>query len=133
MLGAGRRELESHIGWALVQAVNRIVGRGLAEDRKIDLIVSEIATHERRHWHSNRKGNVFIDGRVLTRRSYPPEKQNAVDNAVYRRKQSRGKATQMPGKAEMRLRARASPEDLDTVITIGERIGSARSVRRKMS
>jgi hypothetical protein len=61
---AGRRDLEAHIDRALEQAVERLAGRGFSEDREIHLMVSEIATHERRHWHYDRKGNAGGGRRV---------------------------------------------------------------------
>jgi hypothetical protein len=62
--GASRQDLEEHINRARRQAVERLGEIGCAANRDVHLIVSEIATHERRHWHYDLGCNAFIDGLV---------------------------------------------------------------------
>jgi hypothetical protein len=61
-LQAGRKDLEEHMRRALGQAVDRLAAHGCAQDREVHLLISEIATHERRHWHYDQASSAFIDG-----------------------------------------------------------------------
>ena len=58
--GYRRDNLERHITGALDEAVHRLDTLGIAPHRDVYLIVSEIATNDRRHWHHD--GQRFVDG-----------------------------------------------------------------------
>lgn len=62
--GYRRDNLERHITGALEEAVHRLDTLGIAAHRDVYLIISEIAMHERRHWHHD--GQRFIDGLPAT-------------------------------------------------------------------
>lgn len=60
--GSSWQDLEDHINGALRQAIDRLEGIGCADKRDVRLIVSEIASHERRHWHYDPATKRFLEG-----------------------------------------------------------------------
>jgi hypothetical protein len=60
--GYRRDNLESHMNNALHEAVHRLDNLGIAINRDTQLIVSEVATHERRHWHYDPTKQAFMEG-----------------------------------------------------------------------
>ena len=60
---ARRQDLEDHINRALAEAIHRLDSIGYAVTRDVRLTVSEIATHERRHWHYDQVRKLFVEGR----------------------------------------------------------------------
>ena len=59
-----REHLENRINSALQEAIRRLDGIGCADTRDVHLAVSEVATHDRRHWHYDTARRHFIDGLV---------------------------------------------------------------------
>lgn len=59
---ASRQDLEDHMNRALQEASNRLKPFGTATNRQLHFTVSEIATHERRHWHYDPAKNHFVEG-----------------------------------------------------------------------
>jgi hypothetical protein len=60
--GTSRQDLEDHINAALQEAIGRLKPIGCAETRDLRFMVSEIATHERAHWHYDPASGRFIAG-----------------------------------------------------------------------
>ena len=60
--GYRRDNLEAHFHRAFEEAIHRLDDLGTAEHRAVHFLVSEIATHERRHWHYDTTRTCFIEG-----------------------------------------------------------------------